>query len=83
MGDAGEVFVVLLSAVVDHGGMKRKETAMDRGAAEVNMNFTCVRIRFADLRFQLGAKKWHHFIEHNFTIHWIVNDPSVRGNTPM
>jgi hypothetical protein len=28
--------VVLLSAVVDHGDMKRKETAMDRGAAEVH-----------------------------------------------
>jgi hypothetical protein len=32
------VFVVLLSAVVDHGD-KRKETAMDRGAAEVKHEF--------------------------------------------
>jgi hypothetical protein len=49
------VFVVLLSAVVDHGGMKRKETAMDRGATEVNMNFTCVRIPFC--RFKIPTRR--------------------------
>jgi hypothetical protein len=46
------VFVVLLSAVVDHGDMKRKETAMDRGAAEVKHEFySLLEFRFADLRF--------------------------------
>jgi hypothetical protein len=44
IGDGEKVFVVLLSAVVDHGGMNGKETAMDRGAAEVNIQIVPARI---------------------------------------
>ena len=48
IGDVSEkVFVVLLSAVVAHGDMKRKgkgkETAMHRGAAEVKHEFVPAR----------------------------------------
>jgi hypothetical protein len=44
--------------------------AMDRGATEVNMNFTCVRICFADLKncIQAGRQKNGSTISSNINL---------------
>ena len=66
IGDVSEkVFVVLLSAVVAHGGMKRKGNSDgSRRCGSKTRILLLSEFRFADLRFQLGALKWYHFIEH-------------------
>jgi hypothetical protein len=62
--------------------MKRKGSD-DRGAAEVKHEFTCVRIRFADLRFQLGCKMApFHRTNITYTLQR-SHDLSVRGNTDV
>jgi hypothetical protein len=79
IGDGEKVFVVLLSAVVDHGGMNGKKTAMvaERRGGSKHTNCTC----------QNSYSKHPDFLKVRISCHFhrtlILDDPSVRGITPM